>query len=396
MADRESDDNNSSRQKCTCGPFPIVDTSSELLSNASTKISAELQDACESHGCFHLIVDNSFLLNAMMNDGAAMEKKRDATTDNTSTASQLPEPALLETFFPQGNILSTAAVYRSAGESGNKKSEIAEPKQSWEYSRCQSSHRFHEVAVDLFLNKWSHAMHQLTKVLANLLHLPKPMIAEHTCCCRSSSSPCCNYDLLRLFRYDPVLDSSSCLQTLGSSEHTDWGTFTIVWQDHVGGLQTYCPKHDLYNNVTPPESRTSKVSLFVHVGDFLCIAKGFDRNGVNFIWPSPKHRVVSPISNPRFSLVYFAYPEPQFTLAQATESLLSSSQDSKICHPNNQQQIIPLQQLSLLCDQSANATSTTGAWDILQDMYHQPFASHVIPNKWSQVQRSSNSPLPIV
>lgn len=394
MADRDSDDINSSRQKCTCGPFPTVDISSELLSNASTRISAELQDACESHGCFHLIVDNSFLLHAM-NDGTAMDK-RDTNTSTSTT--QLPEPVLLETFFPQGNILPTsAAVYRSAGESGNKKSEMAEPKQSWEYSRCQSSHRFHGVAVELFLNKWSHAMHQLTVVLANLLHLPKPMIAEHTCWCRSASSPCCNYDLLRLFRYDPILDSSSSssARTLGSSEHTDWGTFTIVWQDHIGGLQTYCPKHDRYNNVTPPESRTSKVSLFVHVGDFLCIAKGFDRNGFNFIWPSPKHRVLSPISNPRFSLVYFAYPEPQFTLAQATEALLSSSQDSKktkVSCDNYCQQQISLQQLSLLCDQSASATSATGAWDILQDMYHRPFASHVIPNKWSQVQRSSNPP----
>ena len=46
-------------------------------------------------------------------------------------------------------------------------------------------------------------------------------------------------DLMRVFYYHRVVQREASTTTpivLGSSPHTDWGSFTIVWQDDVGGL----------------------------------------------------------------------------------------------------------------------------------------------------------------
>jgi hypothetical protein len=348
---------------------------------------------------------------------AAEAQDQQATCSSDSTLSERLI-SLLESLFHWQTVNSAArneasvSVYRGGegGESGNAVSNTAEPKQSWEYSRCICSRKRQQHPIDSFLGQWTIAMHQILGVLASLLQLPNGAIATK---CNggfsySSSTPStrCNHDLLRLFRYDPMGDNAF---SLGSSEHTDWGTMTIVWQDSIGGLQIYCPKHGRYNHVVPLTLSQgnivdSTIPLFVHVGDFLSLVKGFNNTYDDFIWPSPTHRVISPKKEARFSLVYFAYPEPQLSLAQAIESIQTLTKNNNF---NNQYKIHAcnrniqtadnctnlLKQLSLLRDQSTTATSeytsTDTVWDSYQHIYHMPFASEVIPYKWSQVQRTT-------
>jgi isopenicillin N synthase-like dioxygenase len=425
-----SSNNIGNNQKCTCPPFPIVDISSLPMNGGGCKIqeyddvAQTAQAACESHGCFHLLVDSSFILAAIVGP-TEQHQKYSSSTPSILNRIRLP---LLDTLFQPQNICThheAVSVFRGAGgESGNAESNMAEPKQSWEYSRCicPSSEKLQQQQqqhpTDLFLSHWTSAVHQISLLLAKLLRLPKEMIANtceanYTANYNLSSSPTasfvrCNYDLLRLFRYDPVSTANSNTLPLGSSDHTDWGTLTIVWQDTVGGLQIYCPKHNRYNDValtSPSQGKSvdTAIPLFVHVGDFLCLAKGFASTHDSFIWPSPKHRVISPKKEPRFSLVYFAYPEPQVTLAQAIELMQERRNTNGDCTsgtPGSGRDIQNissctslLKQLSLLCNQSpatSNNASTNMEWDAFQHLHHKPFASNVIPNKWSQVQRTAN------
>ena len=49
-------------------------------------------------------------------------------------------------------------------------------------------------------------------------------------------------DLLCIFHYfsEKQLETEGLLNpALGSNQHTDWGSLTVIWQDSVGGLQTY-------------------------------------------------------------------------------------------------------------------------------------------------------------
>jgi len=410
-------------RKCTCPPFPIIDISSVPIKVDTTDqikveedLASKARAACESHGCFYFVVNCSFLMETIVQCAVEAEDQT-ATYSSDSKLSERLIP-LLESLF-HWQTISTArnqaavSVYRGGegGESGNAVSNTAEPKQSWEYSRCICTRKRQQHPTDSFLGQWSIAMHQISGVLASVLELPNGAIASrcnggfsHSSSTPSSSTRC-NYDLLRLFRYDPVGDNAF---SLGSSEHTDWGTMTIVWQDSIGGLQIYCPKHGRYNHVvplTPSQGNIvdSTIPLFVHIGDFLSLVKGFNNTYDDFIWPSPTHRVISPKKEARFSLVYFAYPEPQLSLAQAIESMQTLTNNNNNNQYNNHACNKSIQtddnctnllkQLSLLSDQSTAATSdhtsTDTVWDSYQHIYHMPFASEVIPNKWSQVQRTT-------
>ncbi|KAL7580321.1 hypothetical protein ACA910_004356 [Epithemia clementina (nom. ined.)] len=166
---------------------------------------------------------------------------------------------------------------------------------------------------------------------------------------------------------------------LGSSPHTDWGSLTVVWQDDVGGLETYCHACRKWNSVPPPPSRLSSsssssratkdktnlesaappvVSFVVHISDLTSLALGLAASNTTTSitttctnpngpkrktneedptdtdchyfgavdWPSPRHRVVSPTHESRVSLVYFAYPPPHLSLAQVVQFLQHHAQ----------------------------------------------------------------------
>mmetsp|Transcript_63790 Transcript_63790/g.74718 ORF Transcript_63790/g.74718 Transcript_63790/m.74718 type:complete len:409 (-) Transcript_63790:113-1339(-) len=407
----------SKSSRCTCGPYPTVDFQSQRDYGSEEGIYTETQtkakNACVQFGCFHFKMEapqtdmNLEFCNTQVTEAALfphVENKNDGIHGS------------------QG-----VSIYRGRNaESGatNSSSESAEPKQSWEYHRCQfdtarcdgnecSSHFSSEGSphskVDNVLRRWTETMHKITTTICNVLNLPDEFIAIDDCQCKHAdcdttySTPRCNSDLLRVFRYDPTTKISNNnddpeVMQLGSSPHTDWGSLTVVWQDSIGGLQVYCHLHKKWNCVDPAPPVTAypnsvkNVNVFVHVGDFLSLA-------TKSICPSPMHRVISPSGGvERYSLVYFVYPPPGMTLKTAEEAIVASgSFGAGNEEENDGELILPtklLKRYFVLHDQSSAPVSVDGVSDPFTESCIQTYASMrntafdlVIKQKWDQVQR---------
>ncbi|XP_068646359.1 1-aminocyclopropane-1-carboxylate oxidase homolog 1-like [Aristolochia californica] len=79
--------------------------------------------------------------------------------------------------------------------------------------------------------------------------------------------------------------------TLGASKHSDPDFFTILLQDHIGGLQVLHQRH--WMNVTPV-----KGALVVNIGDLLQLVS-------NGKFKSVEHRVIASPVGPRISIACF-------------------------------------------------------------------------------------------
>ncbi len=98
--------------------------------------------------------------------------------------------------------------------------------------------------------------------------------------------------LLRLFRYPP---SASSAPEHGVGEHTDYGFLTMVWQDHLGGLEV---RTDAGWVAVPPDP-----NVFVcNIGDMLERLTGGR-------YRSTPHRVQSPEVGDRISIPFFFDPD---------------------------------------------------------------------------------------
>lgn len=472
--------------KCTCGPYPTIDLTmlhyslSELRldSDKNTVNSAKdeeknkvmklVVDACQSYGCFHLVIKKNPQRDDL-NDKLNVFRSKDGKSTTESVELMFQEDFLKHCFqkkspsnyvnnsnvdiggmhimhFQGSEIDSSVSkcgikevTFRGrtaeSGDPGSGESApLAEPKQSWEFKRCQAQKQNNKdgaktstLSTLSILKEWTDALHSITVILSEALNLPSYVINKRECdCCDKSKEKYCNIDLLRVFRYDPLSSETQRLQNLGSSPHTDWGSMTIVWQDTVGGLQTFCPLHNSWNDVPPPPIANTKNTLdeehpihfFVHVGDFLSLATSSQ-------WPSPRHRVICPAvdatSSSRCSLVYFAYPELGITLAEAKEALDAknitldeiskngcvSAEKKKInendesietkdsCQNKFEEQGLPLSHYSVLQNQSLQpdtkcdsnvASLMTPELQTYQRIRNVHF-DEVILEKWNQVQR---------
>ena len=208
-------------------------------------------------------------------------------------------------------------------------------------------------------------------------------------------------DLLRVFHYDKVVQSEG--EILGSSEHTDWGSFTVVWQDDVGGLQTFCRACGMWRNVEAFDLLPGLLRFVIHIGDATSLAlQEGSRQGDHPIvsqplFPSPKHRVISPTTGPRVSLVYFIYPKPGESLASLATGLATwiqshtQDQDGASLEEGSGEHIFPYDHYYLLHDQSANSsfTSVRRSPKEVYDAIFNRSMDAVFEEKWQQVQRSS-------
>jgi len=207
-----------------------------------------------------------------------------------------------------------------------------------------------------------------------------------------------NIDLMRAFYYHRVKAEEL---TLGSSPHSDWGSFTVVWQDDVGGLETYCKACRKWNSVPSSRVSTWKLRFVVHLSDLSSIALALASQQVvsdtapsssdqettlSQRWPSPVHRVISPTNQERTSLVYFAYPPPHDSLKRISEKLTGWVSDND--KPTGVQIALNLSDYYLLRDQRQSSPTTIDCNALLREALptDDPIAL-VIDAKWKQVQR---------
>jgi hypothetical protein len=300
---------------------------------------------------------------------------------------------------------------------------------------------------DNVLNSWCLALHQVACRVSHVLKLPPNVLLQETDTQKS-------LDLMRVFYYHAVIaaveedndtpcSSSSANKEaliLGSSPHTDWGSWTVVWQDSVGGLQTYCHACQTWVDVTPapaPSPVASSPSLLnigtknrwnciVHVGDVTSLVLSALKNQIQqctaepqsqshhaqqqlqqqqqqqqrvVSWPSPKHRVVS-CNQKRTSLVYFAYPPPHLSLKDIerilqnewTTTTMAFVDDYKCSSSSSASSSMPLEEYYLLKNQSisgittASTTASSAAKAIYESIHARPLGD-VLQEKWQQVQR---------
>jgi hypothetical protein len=114
-----------------------------------------------------------------------------------------------------------------------------------------------------------------------------------------------------------------------------------------------------------------------------------------FMWPSPRHRVVSSTNTDRVSLVYFGYPPAQQSLSNIQKSL-------KSWLPSKRGKCLPLQEYYLLRDQSVTAITREGlspshpstsassfAQATYESIWNRPI-HEIVQLKWRQVNRVAN------
>ncbi|KAH8701528.1 putative leucoanthocyanidin dioxygenase [Talaromyces proteolyticus] len=111
---------------------------------------------------------------------------------------------------------------------------------------------------------------------------------------------------LRLLHYPSIsgemLAKEKDIGRLGA--HTDWSTFTLLFQDTHGGLEFHDRQTDEFAPATPKEG-----VVYMNIGDmFQRISNGF--------YPSARHRVVisgkakGEATPARYSIPYFLVPQP--------------------------------------------------------------------------------------
>ncbi|WP_170850127.1 MULTISPECIES: isopenicillin N synthase family oxygenase [unclassified Beijerinckia] len=104
------------------------------------------------------------------------------------------------------------------------------------------------------------------------------------------------------FNHYPAVDPAVADRLWGFSPHTDYGTFTILQQDDVGGLQAQNAGGEWID--VPPKAGT----FVINVGDLLS-------RWTNDLYVSTLHRVRNLSPRPRLSISFFAYPNPRATIA---------------------------------------------------------------------------------
>lgn len=323
-----------------------------------------------------------------------------------------------------------------ASESGAPGSSDVEPKWSWEIStdnaimlheKKDSSLRSNaslplDSAVAKRLSTWARLLHVVEVAISRALQLPIGILVDEdhlsnpimqTTECGMRANDC--IDLLRAFYYHPVpsIGEKSFRKTLGSSPHTDWGSFTIVYQDSVGGLQTFCEFCQSWTDVLPQKDTTAQsrfVHFVVHVSDMASLAinralnlrmdKGSNLSAQNSessgapYFPSPLHRVVSPTEQPRVSLVYFGYPPGFLSISEIAEQLqdwIGMISDQARYQLNTPKPCSLYDKYYLLKNQSAQMTDggelgNLAARDCFESIMNQT-ARSILKKKWKQVER---------
>ena len=339
---------------CTCSSPPLVN----LCDSSSAK---QLNESLQTWGWAHVVWTDCEEEGSLLN-----------TLKNVKNEAQK--------LFENPSLLPSSIAYRGrAAESGSSRIQHAEPKQSLEVKRCCAS------TERTLLHLWCLALHSVAARVNQLLEIPENVLLQKNCTCRNVQSPC-NIDLMRVFKYDTVPG-----RQLGSSPHTDWGSWTVVWQDNVGGLQAYCHTCNKYYDVEAPNENNGTLRFVVHVGDVISLSIGNATisssmvsltTDAKVIFPSPKHRVVSPTDEERISLVYFSYPPPGMTL----DTIENSLKKNPILPDDTNSIDIDFSSYYILKNQTSGQGVAMTEIETYQSIRSTPL-DKVFATKWGQVQR---------
>ncbi|KAL5730925.1 gibberellin 2beta-dioxygenase [Ranunculus cassubicifolius] len=138
------------------------------------------------------------------------------------------------------------------------------------------------VTIEEFASTVSDLAQRIADILAEQLGQKTTFFAEN---CLPNTC------YLRLNRYPPCSISS---EVFGLMPHTDSDFLTILYQDHVGGLQLV--KEGRWIKVKP-----NPAALIINIGDLF-------QAWSNDVYKSVEHRVMANRSVERFSIAYFLCP----------------------------------------------------------------------------------------
>lgn len=135
---------------------------------------------------------------------------------------------------------------------------------------------------------------QLTRALAQVFALSLDLPADYF------DAAFAHLGCVLMFNYYPKVaqagDASSDPSRWSFSPHTDYGAFTLLSQDDLGGLQVRNSAGD-WIDVTPVPG-----SFVVNIGDMFAM-------WTNDLYKSSLHRVMNFNDNERLSLAFFTYPQ---------------------------------------------------------------------------------------
>jgi hypothetical protein len=386
------------------GSMMMIPPSAELFTEAQL-----LRRNLRTFGWSPVLVDISILSNILQEeeDEVALDLLRRHRDWETLHENMFDHPQTTRTTTSDPSVVT----YRCA-ESGSPGGSFVEPKQSLELKRTNGTVAIDEDSVHVRMKAWITILHAVARTVAQTLEWPDDTLisSNKKSAVDQNDDDSPPMDLLRAFLYDAVVvpnhqtkndvsssvdqDDDEVVVSLGSSPHTDWGSLTVVWQDGVGGLETYCRQHDRWVPVPASVVRhdddddhhddNNFLSLIIHIGDVTSLAIGgkHDDDGRFTTWPSPLHRVRSPTAGQRRrSLVYFCYPSPKVGSLHNLQHLLQSTDFT------DSGAKVGLEHYSLLQNQSQDGQQQlSSAQQLYERILHQPLAE-VFAEKWSQVQR---------
>ena len=165
-----------------------------------------------------------------------------------------------------------------------------------------------------------HSIHRLIlEAIATSLKVPQTTFSS---ICNNNTSE------LRLNHYPSIWTSDLLSGKNRISEHTDFGTITLLFQDMVGGLEI--EDQACLGNFLPIEAR-DRTELILNVGDCL-------QRWTNNVLRSASHRVVMPEHlqsvqadskvPDRYSVAYFGKPDREM-LVSSMEAFVTASRPAK-------------------------------------------------------------------
>ncbi|CAH1802468.1 unnamed protein product [Owenia fusiformis] len=159
---------------------------------------------------------------------------------------------------------------------------------------------FKESFIDVFHN-FTILLHRILEVLALSLDLEREFFKKHHCTLERQGGT-----VMRTALYPKMPDDFKKTDgQLRCSEHTDWGTVTVIHQDNVGGLQVKT-KSGEWIDVKPKDG-----TFVVQIADLM-------QRWTSNKFYAPPHRVLKlpdetnsfiGAKRSRFSLIYFGNPD---------------------------------------------------------------------------------------